>query len=122
MDSSNPLSCPASSKMRSIPDEGLELIARRFAVLAEPMRLRLLHALFEGEKNVSQLVEFTGGTQANVSRHLQTLTGSGILGRRKEGLLVFYSIADPSIYHLCDLVCGSLEKQLTKQAGVFSHH
>ena len=120
MSAPNPISCPSASKIRSLPDEGLELIARRFAVLAEPMRLRLLHSLFEGEKNVSQLVEQTGGTQANISRHLQTLTSSGILSRRKEGLLVFYAIADPSIYHLCDLVCGSLEQQLTKQADVFA--
>ena len=64
-------------------DEALELIARRFAVLAEPMRLRLIHALFEGEKHVNALVEETGGTQANISRHLQTLTQAHVLSRRK---------------------------------------
>lgn len=106
---------------RSLSDEALELIARRFAVLAEPMRLRLVHALFDAEKNVNTLAGQTGGTQANVSRHLQTLANAHILARRKEGLQVFYSIADPSIYKLCNLVCGSIEKQLTKQAGAFSH-
>lgn len=95
------------------------LIARRFAVLSEPMRLRLLHALFAGEKNVNELVILTGGTQANVSRHLQTLAHAHMLTRRKEGLQVFYAIADPSIFQLCELVCGSLEKQLSRQAGVF---
>ena len=99
--------------------DALELVARRFAVLAEPMRLRLIQALFAGEKNVNALVEATGGTQANISRHLQTLTHAHILARRKDGLQVFYSIADPSIYKLCELVCGSLEKSLTKQAGSF---
>jgi ArsR family transcriptional regulator len=102
-----------------ISDEAIELVAHRFAVLGEPMRLRLLRALFDGEKNVSTLVELTAGTQANISRHLQTLTTAGLLGRRKEGLEVFYSIADSSIFKLCELVCGSLEKQLTKQAGAF---
>jgi ArsR family transcriptional regulator len=97
----------------------LELIARRFAVLADPLRLRLLHALFDGEKNVNALVAELGGTQPNISRHLQTLTHAHILRRRKEGLQVFYAIADPSIFKLCDLVCGSLEKQLAKQADVF---
>jgi len=97
----------------------LELIGRRFAVLAEPMRLRLLQALFTGEKNVNALVEATGGTQANVSRHLQTLTLAHVLKRRKEGLQVFYSIGDASILTLCEVVCGSLEKQLAKQAGIF---
>ncbi len=100
-------------------DEALEMVARRFAVLSEPLRLKLVHALFDGEKNVNTLVEETGGTQANVSRHLQTLTQAHVLSRRKEGLQVFYSIADPSIFKLCELVCGSLEKTLTKQAGVF---
>lgn len=108
------------AKKGPLNDEALELVARRFAVLAEPMRLKLVHALFAGEKNVNALVEETGGTQANVSRHLQTLTQAHVLARRKEGLQVFYSIADPSIAKLCELVCGSLEKQLVKQAGVFS--
>lgn len=107
------------AKKAPMSDEALELVARRFAVLAEPMRLRLIQALFDGEKPVNALVEATGGTQANVSRHLQHLTQAGVLARRKEGLQVFYRIADPSIYRLCELVCGSLEKQLAKQAGVF---
>jgi ArsR family transcriptional regulator len=102
---------------RPLNDEALALVARRFAVLAEPMRLRLIQALFDGEKNVTSLVDVTGGTQANVSRHLQTLTAAHILGRRKEGLQVFYRIADPTIPKLCELVCGSLEKSLIQQVG-----
>lgn len=104
---------PASKTKSFLPatEEALALVARRFAVLSEPMRLRLLHALFEGEKSVNTLVGVTGGTQANISRHLQTLADAGLLARRKEGLQVFYAIADPSIFELCDLVCGSLEKQ-----------
>lgn len=101
-------------------EEALALVAKRFAVLSEPMRLRLLHALFDGEKPVNALVALTGGTQANISRHLQTLADAGLLARRKEGLQVFYSIADPSIFHLCELVCGSLEKQNAARAGVFA--
>ena len=101
-------------------DDALALIARRFAVLAEPMRLRLLHALFAGEKSVNELVALTSGTQANVSRHLQTLAHAHLVARRKEGLQVFYGIADPSIFRLCELVCGSLEKQLSRQADAFA--
>ena len=93
-------------------DEALQLVARRFAVLAEPMRLRLLQALFEGELSVGALAEATGGTHANVSRHLQTLAEAGLVSRRKEGLQVFYAIADPSIFALCELVCGSVGKHL----------
>lgn len=108
------------SKTAILTQGALEQVARRFAVLAEPMRLRLIQALFDGEKNVTELVEATGGTQANISRHLQTLTAAHILSRRKEGLQVFYQISDPTIPKLCDLVCGSIEKSLTKQAGHFA--
>jgi ArsR family transcriptional regulator len=105
--------------IRPLSDDALALIARRFAVLAEPMRLRLLHALFDGEKSVNELAERAGGTQANVSRHLQTLAQAHMVKRRKSGLQVFYAIADPSIFRLCELVCGSLEKSLARQAGAF---
>ena len=97
-----------AKKTHLLTDEAIALVARRFAVLAEPMRLRLLHLLMGGERHVNALVESSGGTQANVSRHLQTLADAGIVSRRKEGLQVFYAIADPSIFELCDLVCGSL--------------
>ncbi|HTL66978.1 MAG TPA: metalloregulator ArsR/SmtB family transcription factor [Lacunisphaera sp.] len=107
---------------RSFPlhEQALEIVARRFAVLAEPMRLRLIQALFDGEKNVTELVAATGGSQANVSRHLQTLLGVDILARRKEGLQVIYRINDPNIPKLCQLVCGGLEKSLSKQAAHFA--
>ena len=107
---------------RALPlnDHALEIVARRFAVLAEPMRLRLIQALFAGEKSVGELVTATGGTQANISRHLQTLTVDHVLGRRKAGLQVYYSIADPTIPKRCDLVCGSIEKSLSAQAGDFA--
>ena len=108
--------------MQNLPlsDEALEIVAHRFAVLAEPMRLRLVRALFAGERNVTALVALTGGTQANVSRHLQTLTQAGVLARRKNGLQVIYAIADPSIFPLCKLVCGGLEQQLARRADGFS--
>lgn len=114
-------SCLPFRVAKKVPmsDDALELVARRFAVLAEPMRLRLIQILFEGEKNVNALVAATAGTQANISRHLQTLTQAHILARRKEGLQVFYTIADPSIFRLCELVCGSLEKDLNRQAAAF---
>jgi len=102
-----------------LTDEALEIVAHRFAVLAEPMRLRLIQALFAGEMTVNALTAITGSTQANVSRHLQTLARAHVLSRRKEGLQVYYAIADPSIVKLCELVCGSLEKTLTRRADAF---
>jgi len=102
---------------REISDEGMVLLARRFAVLGDPVRLKLLHALFNGEKNVTQLVTLAQSTQPNVSRHLHKLLHTGTISRRKVGTTVFYSIADPTLMKLCELVCGSLEKQLAAQAG-----
>ena len=100
-------------------DQALELVAARFRVLGEASRLKLLRALEQGERNVSQLVEATGLTQANVSRHLQTLTDAGILGRRKEGLNVIYFIADLTIFDLCKHVCGSLQERFATHAKAF---
>lgn len=110
---------PMRKSPQNLSGESLVLVARRFAVLAEPMRLRLLQALMEGERHVNALAELTEGTQANISRHLQTLAEAGLVSRRKEGLQVFYAIADDSIFKLCDLVCGSLEKQLARKAASF---
>jgi ArsR family transcriptional regulator len=68
---------------------------------------------------VTELVAATGLAQANVSRHLQTLTEEGILSRRKEGVTVVYSIADPGIFDLCEHVCGSVQKRLARHAKAF---
>ena len=108
---------PRMARSHRLTDEALELVARRFAALAEPMRLRLLQALFDGEKSVTELVVATGGTQANVSHHLQKLRSAHLVSGRKSGLQVFYTITDPTIIKLCELVCGSLEKSLARQAG-----
>ena len=107
------------SRLVPLKGQALEIVARRFAALAEPMRLRLIQALLGGEKNVGELTALTGGTQANISRHLQTLTAAHILARRKEGLQVYYRISDPTIPQLCEVVCGAIEKQLAKQAAHF---
>ena len=101
----------------SMGEEALEMIAARFRVLGEASRLKLIIALEGGEKNVSALVALTGQTQANASRQLQALSEAGILGRRKEGLNVFYRIADKSIFDMCDHVCGSLQRRIDAQAG-----
>ena len=91
--------------------KSLEIIAERFRILGDPLRLRLLHLLEQGERSVGSLVDATGTSQGNVSKHLRILRHAGLVDRRKEGLMAFYQIADPSIFQLCDLVCGRLEEQ-----------
>ena len=84
----------------------LELIAERFKGLAEPARLGILNALRPGERSVGELVEECALGQANVSKHLQILTSLGFVTRRKEGLFVYYALADKSIFQLCDIMCA----------------
>ena len=97
-----------------LPDPLVELIARRFRVIGEPMRIRLLDRLREGEATVHELTEALGASQQNVSKHLQVLLEAGIVGRRKEGNHAYYAIADESVFALCEQVCGSLQRQLAE--------
>src|SRR5215470_239577 len=105
---------------RHLSADALALIAARFKILGEPSRLKLLSALEGGPKNVTQLIEATGLQQANVSRHLQTLTDGGLVARQRRGATVIYSIADPSIFDLCRLVCGGIQKRLQQQSNAFA--
>jgi DNA-binding transcriptional ArsR family regulator len=95
-----------------VPNELAELIARRFRVIGEPMRIRLLDCLRDGEATVSELTEALGASQQNVSKHLLVLAEIGIVGRRKDGNRVYYAVVDQGVYALCEDVCGGLEQQL----------
>lgn len=101
-----------------LPDEALDLIAERFKALSEKTRLRLILALESGEKNVSELVKIVGANQANVSHQLQVLLDAGIVERRKEGVNVYYRIADQQIFDLCECVCKSLKKRFEQNAAI----
>ncbi len=87
----------------------IEMMARRFGVLSEPMRLRLLQALREGEKSVGELAAETQATHPNVSRHLSVLSLAGLLHRRKQGQQVFYSVSSPEIFTVCERLTVSFE-------------
>jgi DNA-binding transcriptional ArsR family regulator len=110
---------PKTVATRELSDHALELIAQQFKALSEASRLKLIHALKGGELSVSDLVETTGLTQANASRHLKVLVESGILKRRKDGLSVRYAIADKGIFDLCETVCGSVQRRLEEHTGAF---
>jgi DNA-binding transcriptional ArsR family regulator len=97
-----------------LPDPLVDLIARRFRVLGEPTRIRILDRLREGEATVFELTDAVDGTQQNVSRHLQVLFEAGVVERRKQGNHAYYSIADEGVFALCEQVCGSLERQLSE--------
>jgi DNA-binding transcriptional ArsR family regulator len=90
-------------------------VAAYFQVLAEPMRLKILHLLRSGDRTVGQVVEALEGNQANVSKHLRILLDAGIVSRRTEGTSAIYSITDPVIFDLCDIVCDRLVVRIEAQ-------
>ncbi len=99
--------------------EALQLVAARFKVLSDPMRLRMLQLLEDGETGVSALAEAVESTQPNVSKHLKTMQEAGLLARRQEGNTVYYSIADPTVFELCEVVCSSLQERFAAHASAF---
>ena len=99
------------SKKALLTRPALEIVALRFKALSDASRLQILQSLFNGERSVQELCETTGMSQANVSKHLSVLAEQGIVEKRRQGLFVYYSIGDNSIYELCDIVCGAVGKR-----------
>ncbi|HSP17721.1 MAG TPA: metalloregulator ArsR/SmtB family transcription factor [Thermoanaerobaculia bacterium] len=109
---------PRKKRHAKLSPEAVALVAGRFRVLGEPLRVRILEELRDGEKNVTELVVATGSTQSNVSKHLRTLQEAGLIGRRQSGNQVFCYIDDPSVFDLCDTVCASVGDRLVRQTRV----
>src|SRR5208282_986545 len=97
--------------------EALELVAARFRAMGEPLRLRILQQLEQGERTVSALTASIGSTQPNVSKHLRILQDSGLVKRRQEGNSAFFSIADETVFELCEMICSRLRDRLEAQVG-----
>jgi DNA-binding transcriptional ArsR family regulator len=94
----------------------VEQVANYFRVLGEPMRLRLLNVLRDGERCVQDLVDETETSQANVSKHLKVMLQTGILAKRSQGTQAFYRVTDDLIFELCNLVCDRLASRIEQQA------
>jgi DNA-binding transcriptional ArsR family regulator len=107
---------PACPSMRGLPNEALVQVASYFQALSEPTRLQILNLLRQQERNVGELAQLCGYTSANISRHLALLTQHGFVSREARGNSAYYRIADPSIYELCDLVCGNIVRQFERAA------
>jgi DNA-binding transcriptional ArsR family regulator len=101
-----------------LPDELVELIAQRFRIIGEPMRIKLLDQLREGPRTVGELAGQLQTSQQNVSKHLGVLYTAGIVARRKEGTSARYEIVDGSVFDLCEQVCGGLRRQLDSLSSV----
>jgi DNA-binding transcriptional ArsR family regulator len=104
---------------KNLSQEAFEAISQRFRVLSDPMRLKILFNLRSGELSVTDIVERTGGSQSNVSKHLSLMLANGIVHRRREGTSAYYSITDESLFELCDKVCGGIESDLENRRRAF---
>jgi DNA-binding transcriptional ArsR family regulator len=105
MTSSSPVPHP-------LPEPLIELVAQRFRVLGEPMRIKLLDRLREGDATVSDLQDALGASQQNVSKHLGILHAAGMVSRTKRGNSTLYSISDPTVFELCEQVCGGVRRRI----------
>jgi DNA-binding transcriptional ArsR family regulator len=97
-----------------LPEPLIELVAQRFRVLGEPMRIKLLDHLRDGDATVGELREALGASQQNVSKHLGVLLAAGMVSRAKEGNHARYAISDPAVFELCDQVCGGVRRQVAE--------
>lgn len=108
-----------ASARRPVTPALLARVAGRFRALAEPARLAVLHALEDGERTVSELVEETELAQGNLSKHLQQLHAAGFVTRRRNGMYVYYALADDQVLALCALMCGRMEDELEASRALF---
>ncbi len=106
------------SVVHPLPPQLIDLIAQRFRVISEPMRIRLLDHLRPGPATVGELSSAIGANQQNVSKHLAVLREAGIVGREKRGNHAVYSIVDESVFELCEQVCGGLRRRIDELDGV----
>lgn len=96
-------------------DAQIEEAARLFGILSEPSRLKILRALMEERKTVTELVKETEMKQGNVSKHLGVLLGARYVAREREGNFVRYRIADKKLYDLCEMMCVRIEKDARRR-------
>ena len=99
--------------------DAVSLVAARFRVLAEPLRLQILQHLEDGESSVTAVTNAVNSTQPNVSKHLKILQDEGLVAKRQEGNTVYYKIADQSVFVLCEVVCGSLKVKFSERSAIF---
>jgi DNA-binding transcriptional ArsR family regulator len=106
--------------MKRLDDRALVHVAEYFRALSEPLRLKILNTLNDKPHNVGELTELLACSQANVSKHLATLTRLGFVERMAQGTSAYYKIADPRVHQLCELVCGQMAQRFASQAQLLA--
>ena len=82
------------------------LLAKFFRALGDPTRLRILEAVMDKERNVTELVKITDAPQGRVSSHLTCLRWCGYVTARQEGRNVFYRMTDHRVRALIEMASG----------------
>lgn len=113
------MSKPAS--FACLSDDDMQYMATYFRALSEPMRLRILNALRFGPVNVGDMAAQVQSSQANISRHLAHLAQQGFVLRKSQGNNVYYEVANPAVYELCDIVCSQLVQKWEQEAQARAH-
>lgn len=108
------------SFQQPLPPLLADLIAQRFRVIGEPTRIRVLDRLRPGPATVGELSAALGAGQQNISKHLGVLLQAGIVAREKRGNHAVYSIADDSVFELCEQVCGGLRRRIAELEGALT--
>ena len=96
----------------AVQDAVFDSVAELFSVLSTPIRLKIISALCDGEKNVSQLLEQIDTTQPNMSQHLSTLYRAGVLSKRREGTQIHYRLESERVASLCRAVCDQVATEI----------
>ena len=107
---------PAETDSDLESDEVFELAAEVFRIMSAPMRLKIISALCNGEKNVGELLAEIPTTQPNMSQHLNTLYKAGVLGRRRDGVQIYYRIINERVVTLCRAVCTQIAIETVDEA------
>ena len=89
-----------------------ELHAEICKTLANPLRLEIINAIRDGEKNVNELAGIVKVSQSNISQHLTTMRQKNIVSTRRDGSHIYYRLAYPEMIKACEIIRDVLQKQL----------
>ena len=103
---------------QSTEDRVFDSVAELFSVLSTPIRLKIISAVCQGEKNVSEMLAQIDTTQPNMSQHLSTLYRSGVLAKRREGTQMYYRLQSERVATLCRAVCTQVAIELDSESHV----
>lgn len=105
------------TRTKELPEELLQRVAERLKSMGNPLRLRILHLLEERELTVSEILDQVQTTQANVSKHLTSLRAAGLVTSRRNGVNVYYGIADPIVFVICRTMCDAILRKVNHDAA-----